>query len=171
MSRNQTTVVIAVAAVILLILGTVLVLLFRDLGAGDEADAITAGTVVAIPSGPATRAATRVAVLPPPAITILPTSTPRPTDKPTATTEATATAEPTKTAPPTAIPPTFAAVLPTATAVPPTATAAPGANTQGIVATHFALQSSSVFQVGQPVWFEFTLPATQATQCLSARWA
>lgn len=158
MTRNPTAIVIAVAAVIVIILGAVFTLLIRELDGSDQPTLTAGGTSVAIPTGPATRAvATRAAELPPPAITILPTSTPRPSDTPTATPEATATPEPTATLPPTAIPPTSAPVVPTATTAPPTATAAPGANTQGIVATHFALQPRSVFQVAQPVWFEFNL--------------
>lgn len=111
-------------------------------GAGDTAGA-TAGEPGAPPAMPT--------AVP----TVAPTEAP-PTAEPTATTPPTAVpvvvqpVAPPPAAPPTAVPPT--AVPPTA--VPPTA-APVGVN--GLIATHFALQSRADLVTNGDIWFEFNV--------------
>ena len=102
------------------------------------------------------------APLPLPGVTVLATSTPRPSATPAPTDPPTDTPEPSPTtAPATDTPVPAAVVLPTNTpAPPPTNTPAPTsppADTRGLRTTNFGLQPRSVFQVNQPVWFEFTI--------------
>lgn len=117
----------------------------------DESVAAVA-TATTIPTEPPT--------LPPAIIVELPTNTPVPvTDTPVPTDTPTAVPA-TDTATP--IPPTNTAVYipPTNTAVPPTNTPAPTAvpiGVAGLVASHFALQDRSSFNVNGQIWFEFTV--------------
>jgi hypothetical protein len=155
MTHTIRNIIVLLAALLIVLLGAVIALMFKELGEPAGRDAVAQ---VTRPPAAETQAPTSTsgAALPPPALTVVPTDTAQPTDTPTQTPEATAVS-PTETPAPanTAIPVVF---VPTNTPAPPTSTPAPPTqDTRGITATDFQLQDRSIFAVNQPIWFQFTL--------------
>jgi hypothetical protein len=153
----MTIVILALAVVLILGLSAAFLLLLRQV-------ASPTATAEDTPAATVTTAATSaIAELPPPVVEVLPTNTSLPTSTPTHTPLPTDTPEPTATPQPSATntPVPQVVIRPTNTAIPqPTNTSAPPpppANTQGLAASHFALQPRAVLAVNQPVWFEFTI--------------
>lgn len=149
-------------------LGTILTFIFiiALLGCTSAADEGTVtGEPVAVATVEPTAVPTEPATLPPAVVVELPTDTPIP---PTETPIPTDTPTPIPaTATSTAIPPTNTAVYvaPPPTAVPPTntpipPTAAPQIGVNGLIASHFALQSRSSYTVNGRIWYEFTVSNT-----------
>lgn len=150
MSKEVTTIFIALAVLLIAILGVGFLLIVRDAGQ-TAAPALT-------PTAPATQVAAGPAssstplTLPAPAVTLLPTATPPPTITPSPTPAATATPteSPTPPATATAVRPTFAP--PTRTPAPP-----PTPDSHGLVGAHYALQARSSYVVNGSIWFEFVV--------------
>lgn len=155
MNRTLTIVVTALAVILIVVLGAVFFLVLSDSLGDGQAQA--AATVPATETA-TMPAATETAALPPPVVTVLPTNTPvPPTDTPAPTETPLPTDTPAATATNTPVP---VVIRPTNTPVPPTNTPAPTsppANTNGLTASHFALQPRAVLSTNQPVWFEFTV--------------
>jgi hypothetical protein len=166
MNRTLTIIVVALAALMILLLGVVFVLVLQDVMSTDsEPEPTLAPTsVAAVTSTPIGTE------LPPPAVEVPSTFTPLPTSTATETPEATETPLPTLTPLPTNTfpPPTptntpVPVVIPTNTPVPvpPTNTPPPEppppSGARGLTATHFALQGRSSFTVGGQIWFEFNI--------------
>lgn len=166
MNRTLTIVVVALAALMILLLGVVFVLVLQDTLSpdGEPIPTLAPTAVVELPVEPEGTELPPPALDVPPTFTALPTSTPTDTPEATPTPEATNTPLPTNTLPPptptnTPVP----VILPTNTPVPPTNTPPPTQqpqDTRGLVLNHFGLQDRSVYSVGQPVWFEFSIANT-----------
>jgi hypothetical protein len=168
MNRTLTRVVVALAAIMILLLGVVFVLVLQDTLSSNAESLPTLASTIAIQAEAEVKP-TRTA-LPAPGIDVPPTFTPPPTSTPTITPEATSTPEPTNTPLPTnTLPPNTPTrtpvpiLLPTNTPLPPTNTPPPTpvpVDTRGLVLTSFALQDRSIYSVGQPVWFGFSIANT-----------
>jgi hypothetical protein len=169
MNRTLTIVVVALAALMILLLGVVFVLVLQDTLSSDSATNPTlAPTAVAQAT-----VDSESTELPPPVVEVPPTFTPPPTRTPTNTPEASNTPMPTFTPLPTnTLPPStptntpVPVVLPTNTPVPvpPTNTPVPQppppSGARGLTATHFGLQDRSSYTVGGLIWFDFNIVNT-----------
>jgi hypothetical protein len=167
MNRTLTIIVVALAALMILLLGVVFVLVLQDTLSPDSEPVPTLAPtlVVELPAEPEGTELPPPAIDVPPTFTALPTSTPTDTPEATATPEATNTPLPTNTLPPptptnTPVP----VILPTNTPVPPTNTPTPGApppsSARGLTATSFGLQDRSNYVVGGQIWFDFNIVNT-----------
>jgi hypothetical protein len=164
MNRTLTIIVVALAALMILLLGVVFVLVLQDTLASDSGEVPTLAptSVVEVPAEPAGTELPPSGVEVPSTFTPLPTSTATNTPEATATPEATNTPLPTNTLPPptptnTPVP----VVLPTNTPLPPTNTPVPQppppTSARGLTATFFGLQDRSNYVVGGQIWFDFTI--------------